>query len=90
MPTLRQTGITVCALVAAASLVYGVIELANGSGRVGGSYLAWAGLFGVSAELMRSRAGWRRVGAYFGLLMLGVVVLYVVLVELHAHGHLHG
>ena len=35
-------------------------------------------------------AGWRRVGVVFGLLMLGFVVLYIVLVELHTHGYLGG
>jgi len=34
--------------------------------------------------------GWRRVGVVFGLLMLGFVVLYIVLVELHTHGYLGG
>jgi hypothetical protein len=52
--------------------------------------LAWAGLFGVSAVLLWRRPGWRRTSVAFGLLVLGVVVLYIVLVELRMHGYLGG
>jgi hypothetical protein len=82
----RRIGIVVCAVLAAASLVYGVIELTEGWLRLGGSYLAYAGLFGVSAVLFRRRPGWRRAGVAFGLLILYVVVLYIVLVAVHNHG----
>jgi hypothetical protein len=43
-------------------------------------------LFGVSAVLLWRRVGWRRAGVVFGLLMLGFVVLYIVLVEVHSGG----
>jgi hypothetical protein len=43
-------------------------------------------LLGVSAFLLWRRGGWRRAGVAFGLLMLGLVVLYIVLVELHSGG----
>lgn len=82
----RRIGIVVCALLAGASLVYGVIELMEGWLRLGGSYVAYAGLFGVSAVLLWRRPGWRRAGVAFGLFILYVVVLYIVVVEVHNHG----
>lgn len=90
MQPLRWTGVTVCAALALVSLVYAVIDLTEDWAGGFGSRLAWAGLFGVSAVLLWRRAGWRRVGVAFGLLMLGVVVLYIVLVELHMHGYFGG
>jgi hypothetical protein len=84
---MRWTGVTVCAGIAVASLVYGVIDLEEGWGLGrGGSYLGWAGLFGVSAVLLWRRPGWRRTVVAIGLLILYFVVLYLVLVEVHNHG----
>jgi hypothetical protein len=67
-------------------LVYGIVYLTEGAYGAGGSNLGWAGLLGVSAFLLWRRGGWRRAGVAFGLLMLGLVVLYIVLVELHSGG----
>jgi hypothetical protein len=47
LPTMRWAGVTICAAIAVAALVYGVIDLTEGSLRPGGSYLGWAGLFSV-------------------------------------------
>lgn len=82
----RWIGIVVCAVLAVASLVYGVIDLSEGWLRGGGSYLAYAGLFGVSAVLLWRRPGWRRAGVASGLLIVYFVVLYIVLAEVHNHG----
>ena len=68
------------------TLAYGVIYLAKGWLGVGGSNLAWAGLFGVSAVLLWRGVNWRRVGLAFGLLILYIVVLYIVLAEVHNNG----
>ena len=73
----RQTGITVCAVLAVVSLVYAVIGLTEDWVRGFGSTLALAGLFGVSAVLLWRRPGWRRTGVAFGLLILGIVALYI-------------
>jgi hypothetical protein len=51
--------------------------------------LRWTG-FAVSAVLLRRRVGWRRAGGALGMLMLGLVVLYIVLVELHSQGYFGG
>jgi hypothetical protein len=67
-------------------LVYGIVYLTEGTYGPGGSNLGWAGLFGVSAYLLWRRGGWRRAGVAFGLLILGLGVLYIVLVELHSGG----
>jgi hypothetical protein len=67
-------------------LVFGIVYLTEGAYGAGGSNLAWAGLFGVSAFLLWRRGGWRRAGVAFGLLVLGLVVLYFVLVELRSGG----
>jgi hypothetical protein len=82
----RWAGFTACAALAVVSLVYAVIALTEDWVGGFGGRLAWAGLFGVSAVLLWRRAGWRRVGVAFGLLMLGIVVLYVVLVEWQSGG----
>lgn len=87
MQPLRWAGITICAALAAVSLVYAVIYLTESSAGPFGSNLAFAGLFGVSAVLLWRRPGWRRTGIAFGLLILGVFVLYIVLVELRKHGY---
>jgi hypothetical protein len=44
-------------------------------------------LFGVSAVLLWRRVGWRRASVVYGLLMLGFVVEYIVLVEVESGGH---
>jgi hypothetical protein len=85
MQTLRRTGIIICAALAVLSLVFAVIDLAQDWARGFGSNLAWMGLFGVSAVVLWRHPGWRRTGVAFGLLILGIVVLYIVLVELHSH-----
>jgi hypothetical protein len=90
MQPLRWTGVTVCAALAVVSLVYAVTALSEDWAGGFGSRLAWAGLFGVSAVLLWRHAGWKRVGVAFGLLMLGVFVLYIVLVELRTHGYFGG
>jgi hypothetical protein len=82
----RWIGLAVCAVLAVASLVYGVIGLTEGSLRLGGSYLAYAGLLGVSAVLLWRRPGWKRAGVACGLLIVYFVVLYIVLAEVHNHG----
>lgn len=84
---LRWTGITICAALAMYSLVYAIIDLTKDWAGGFGSNTAWTGLFGVSAVLLWRRPGWRRTGAAFGLLILGIVVLYIVLVELRHHGY---
>jgi hypothetical protein len=90
MRTTRGIGTTVCAVLAAFFLVFGVIALTRDWARAIGSNFGLAAVFGVSAVLLWRRPGWRRVGVAFGLLILGLLVLYLVLVELHAHGHLRG
>jgi hypothetical protein len=90
MQPLRWTGVTVCAVLAVFGLVYAVIDVTKDWAGGFGRNLAVAGLFGVSAVLLWRRPGWRRTGVAFGLLILGVFVLYVVLVELHAHGYFGG
>ena len=91
MGTIRRwAGATVCAALAVVGLVYGIIYLTEGSTRGVVSNWAWATLFGVSAVLLWRRVGSRRVGVVFGLLMLGFVALYIVLVELRTHGYLGG
>ena len=90
MQPLRWTGVTVCAALAVVSLVYAVTALSEDWAGGFGARLAWAGLFGVSAVLLWRHAGWKRVGVAFGLLMLGVFVLYIVLVELRTHGYFGG
>jgi hypothetical protein len=72
--------------LAGVGLVYGIVYLTEGAYGAGGSRLGWAGLFGVSAFLLWRRGGWRCAGVAFGLLILGLVVLYIVLVELHSGG----
>ena len=84
--TWRWAGFTVCAVLAVVGLVYGIVYLTEAAYGPGGSNLAWAGLFGVSAFLLWHRGGWRRAGVAFGLLILGLVLLYIVLVELHSGG----
>ncbi len=89
MQALRWTGITVCAALAAVSLVFGVIYVTEDwPSRAAVANLGWAALFGVSAGLLWRRVSWRRAGVVFGLLMLVYVVAFVVLVELHTHGYL--
>jgi hypothetical protein len=83
---LRWIGITACAVLAGVSLIYGVIYLTEGRLGHGGSNLAFAGLFGVSAVLLWRRAGWRRTGLACGLLILYFFVLYIVLAEVHNDG----
>ncbi len=86
MRTLRWTGIIVCAAIAVFDFVGAVIDLTeNWAGGFGRS-LAITGFFGLSAVLLWRRPGWKRAGMAFGLLILGIVVLYVVLIKLRAHG----
>ncbi len=67
--------------------MYAVIDLAESeaSGLLGNSA---AGLFGLSAGVLWRRSGRKRTGMAFGLLILGIVTLYVVLVEFRAHGYM--
>jgi hypothetical protein len=57
MQTLRWTGLAVCTVLTAVSLVYGIVYLTEGSAGPGGSNLAWAALFAGSTVLL-----WRRGG----------------------------
>jgi hypothetical protein len=84
---LRWTGIATCAVLAGLSLVFGIVDLTRGWAGGTASKLGWAVLLGVSASLLWRRPGWRRAGAVFGLLILGFVVAWFVLVELHTHGY---
>lgn len=90
MQPLRWTGVAVCGALAVLSFVYAVIALTEDWARGLGAWLAEAGFFGVSAVLLWRSPGWRRTAVAFGLLILGVAVLYVVLVELHSHGYFGG
>jgi hypothetical protein len=80
--TWRWAGFTACAVLAVLGVVGGIVFLTEGSTRGVVSDWGWATLFGVSAVLLWRRVGWRRAGVVFGLLMLGFVAVYFVLVEL--------
>jgi hypothetical protein len=82
----RWVAVAACAVLAVVSFVGGLVFLTEGATRGFVSDWGWAALFGVSAVLLWRRVGWRRAGVVFGLLMLGFVVLYIVLVELHSGG----
>jgi hypothetical protein len=89
MQALRWTGIIFCAAIATASLVYGTVSrITEGWSRLVISDWGWAVLFGVAAVLLWRRVGPRHAIVVYGLLMLGFVGVYFVLVELHAHGYL--
>jgi hypothetical protein len=82
----RWAAVAACAVLAVLAFVYGIVFLTEGFTRGFISDWGWAALFGVSALLLWRRAGWRRAAVVFGLLMLGFVVLYIVLVEYYSGG----
>lgn len=82
----RWAGFAACVVLAVVGLVFGIVYLTEGATRGVVSNWAWAALFGVSAVLLWRRVGWSRAGAVYGLLMVGFVVLYIVLAELHSGG----
>lgn len=86
MQPLRWTGITVCAVLAMVTLVYGIVYLTEGWAGGGGSNLAWAALFGGSTLLLWRRGGWRLAFKILAVVVGLVVVLYIVAVELHSGG----
>jgi hypothetical protein len=71
MQTLRWTGLTVCAVLTAVSLVYGIVYLTEGSAGPGGSNLAWAASFAGSTVLL-----WRRGGRRLAFKVLAVLLCW--------------